>query len=198
MARAGHQVRRTAPRKHRPGIAEAHGRSLPSIIDKDSYLTALHERGHLAAPCPGSKLKWEIVAWRYARERALVWDAECQEGMVRALQSHVNTANRDDVLDVIAVEQFCSAIEFKRERQRRLEASLTDERARLDAALLGRPCERCQRGPATTLHVDRPHCRACADDASDEAKSRIVDAEIKRQRRLRAQMRARQTSAEAV
>jgi len=91
------------------------------IVDSHTAATVLHELGHHRDPnvLHSPPLTREVFAWRWAREHALVWDAGAQACMVEALQSYIKAADRRDLLDVVAAEEFVRPIGFRQELVRR-------------------------------------------------------------------------------
>jgi hypothetical protein len=124
----------------------------------------------------------------YCREHMPLWNDECQAGMVRSLQSHVNVATKSDIIGVLEVERLCSTDEYRLEILRRLQLRLAAEEAQLQAQLKDRQCERCNRRPATEMYIREATCAKCAATARDDASHRAVDERITRLRQERARL----------
>ena len=97
----------------------------PPIWNVETAATVLHEVAHTRDQRNRTTLDREIFAWRWARQRALLWDDTAQRRMVESLQTYLTKAKLPDVLKVIEAEEFLSPVKYKFELVRRwkLEAS---------------------------------------------------------------------------
>ena len=75
-------------------------------------------------------LRREHDAWRWARETALCWPEAAQVVMVDSLRSYTQLAELKDIEDVRLIDELCSAMEYRRERQRRLRQEIEAESRR--------------------------------------------------------------------
>jgi hypothetical protein len=94
----------------------------------EDYLTALHELGHCRTVRNGSRLRSEHDAWLFARSNALCWPAAAQRNMTASLNTYLRDITLADITDVHRIERLCSTLEYQRERQRRVQASLNERR----------------------------------------------------------------------
>jgi hypothetical protein len=162
---------------------------VPPITGSGPAATVGHEIGHCRTAHVRGRLQMEAAAWRWSKEHALVWDGTAQATMVGALQTYTNTAERNDVLEVLDIEGLCSTDEFRREQNRQLQRKLAAEQAQLQAQLQDRQCVRCERKAATEIYVGSPNCAKCAAAAREENRQRVLDEEFARLRRVRDRMR---------
>jgi hypothetical protein len=96
---------------------------VPPIVGEPSYVTVLHEIGHFRAPCFGGKLQCEAAAWRYCRQVAIVWSHECQQTMIRCVNTYSANADRTatNLIGALDVERLIGSYEYAQERLRRLQ-----------------------------------------------------------------------------
>jgi hypothetical protein len=96
---------------------------VPPIVGEPSYVTVLHEIGHFRAPGFGGKLQCEAAAWRYCRQVAIVWSHECQQTMIRCVNTYSANADRTatNLMGALDVERLIGSYEYAQERLRRIQ-----------------------------------------------------------------------------
>jgi len=103
-----------------------------AVINEPTYVSVLHEFGHIRAPRSGGPLQQEAAAWRYARQVALVWTRECQQTMVSCLNTYLAIADRTttNLMGALEIDRLCGSFEYAQERHRRLEQEIKRDAAR--------------------------------------------------------------------
>jgi hypothetical protein len=75
------------------------------IADLVSASVALHEIGHCRQP-NDRKLLGELTAWTFSRAHMPAWDETCEASMRAAIGTYVAHAEKLQILDVVAIEEF--------------------------------------------------------------------------------------------
>jgi hypothetical protein len=111
---------------------------VPPIKSVFSYVTALHELGHVARPCDRTKhrrvkaadggstcVTCEVHAWEWAKATAITWDSAAQTNMTLALESYLPSA-RGAEIDAIRKQLRSPALAARYERQRKANESMKE------------------------------------------------------------------------
>jgi hypothetical protein len=105
------------------------------ITDDLTLAGAEHELGHNRTKHVYGTLAREHAAWEWARAHSPVWTDPMQATMVFSLRTYLTDATVKDIVDVQKIDHLCSPLEYRKEKQRRLNLELERERHNF---LLGR------------------------------------------------------------
>lgn len=137
------------------------------LISAERYATSLHELGHQSDIARACHLTSELVAWRFALERSLVWTRACDARMREALGSYLAAAGENAIAGILAVEAFLKDTDF-RHCEKPLSLALREAEQQAFERMWGRvPCEGrfCQTKAVAARNVGtRRLCLTCADD----------------------------------